>query len=227
MIRTILLDAAGTLIEPAEPVASVYARHFAAAGWEISESRMKTAFREVFARALPPAYSTASDGDAAERAWWHQVVAGTARHCGIDPAGGRFDALFEGLFAHYASGTAWRVFPEVPAFLERLRDEGRRLAVVSNFDLRLHRILRDLGIAGAFDTIVTSADASARKPDPAIFRLALKNLGAIPAESVHIGDSPAADGTGAVTAGIRAFILDRPRTTLTHARGWLESKEPP
>jgi len=225
VIRTIFLDAAGTLIEPAEPVAAVYARHFASAGWEVEESAVKAAFRTVFSNLPPPDYASApEDGDAAERAWWRAVVGGTARDCGIVLDREAMDRVFLDLFAFYDRGEAWRVFPEVPAMLTRLRQMGKRLIVVSNFDRRLHRILRDLGLVPLLDAIVTSADACARKPDAAIFQHALSTAGAAAGETVHIGDHPVADGEGAAALRIASFVLDRPRTTLDDALDWLEGK---
>ena len=52
--------------------------------------------------------------------------------------------------------------------LKTLRARGLALAVVSNWDISLHKRLDHLGIP-----VVTSADAGVRKPDPAVFRLAL------------------------------------------------------
>jgi putative hydrolase of the HAD superfamily len=96
--------------------------------------------------------------------------------------------------------------------------------VVSNFDRRLHRILDELDLASAFDAVVCSADARARKPDPAIFREALDRLGALPAEVVHIGDCPVADGRGAGDLGIEGFVLKRPEITLLDANRWLRNE---
>jgi putative hydrolase of the HAD superfamily len=82
--------------------------------------------------------------------------------------------------------------------LERL---GLRLAVVSNWDIALREHLEQLGLAGRFETVVTSAEAGAPKPDPRIFRLALERLGVAPARALHIGDSEA-DEEGARAAGM-------------------------
>ncbi|MFD0895208.1 HAD-IA family hydrolase [Luteolibacter ambystomatis] len=223
MIRTIFLDAAGTLIEPAEPVAAVYARHFSAVGWPVTMERIGRAFREAFQVAGDPSYGCQDGGDLAERIWWKGVVGDVAWRCGFDPEAEEttFEEVFAGLFSHYDSGSAWTVFPEVERVLGRFRAAGCRLAVVSNFDLRLHRILRDLRLGEYCNAVITSAEAWARKPDPAIFTAALRALDACPDSTVHIGDSPTADGTGAATAGIRAFLLDRPRVTLEDASDWI------
>lgn len=219
--RTILFDAAGTLIEPAEPVAVVYARHFKEAGFAVGESRIGQAFGRVFRELPPPDYWAEGDGDEAERSWWRMVVRTTAIHCGLPAEVAGSAALFDPLFGHYASGSAWRVFSDVEPVLERLREERFGLAVVSNFDNRLHRILVDLGLADWFCPIVTSADACSRKPDSGIFQHALDLLDLWPSEALHIGDSAEADGEGARNVGIRAFLLDRPGITLDDALQWI------
>jgi putative hydrolase of the HAD superfamily len=225
--RAILLDAADTLIEPAEPVAVVYARHFADAGFTVEESQIRTAFGRVFRELPPPAYPAKGCGDQAERTWWRAVVRATAIQCSLPEEDAGSAALFDSLFDHYAVGAAWRVFPEVESVLRSLReDEGFELAVVSNFDNRLHRILMDLGLTDWFCPIVTSADACSRKPDSGIFHHALDHLNLWPSEVIHIGDSATADLAGAENVGIRAFLLDRPRITLCDALEWIQSGAP-
>ena len=59
--------------------------------------------------------------------------------------------------------------------------------------------LRRLGLDA---TVVTSAEAGAPKPAPAIFLLALKRLGVHPERAAHVGDSPA-DEEGARAAGMQ------------------------
>jgi HAD superfamily hydrolase (TIGR01509 family) len=84
------------------------------------------------------------------------------------------------------------------AELDRL---GLRLAVVSNWDVALAGYLGQLGLAPRFETIVTSAEAGASKPDPRIFELALERLRVPPERALHIGDSEA-DEEGARAAGM-------------------------
>jgi putative hydrolase of the HAD superfamily len=84
----------------------------------------------------------------------------------------------------------------------RLADAGMKLAVVSNWDVGLHRQLRELGLDSLVDAVVTSAEAGAPKPSRAIFDLALRRLAADASRTVHVGDD-AADAEGARAAGIR------------------------
>lgn len=221
VIRVLLFDAAGTLIEPAEPVAEVYARHAAEFGLNLEALAIREAFGHSFGSSGDPAWESHPDGDAAEREWWRRVVGLT-----LERAAGRslpedlVDDCFKTLFAHFESAAAWRVFPEVAEVLEQAGSAGFRVAVVSNFDRRLHRVLEGTGLE--FEFILTSADAKARKPDPSIFRQALDRLGMSPDEVLHAGDSAPCDGGGARAAGIEPYLLDRPlndlRGFLGHAR---------
>ena len=83
-----------------------------------------------------------------------------------------------------------------------LAEAGMKLAVVSNWDVGLHDHLRALGLDSLVDTVVTSAEAGAPKPSPAIFELALDRLGTHASGAVHVGDG-AADEEGARAAGVR------------------------
>jgi HAD superfamily hydrolase (TIGR01509 family) len=85
--------------------------------------------------------------------------------------------------------------------LERLRQAGLALACVSNWDVSLRSQLGRAGLGGLFDTVVSSAEAGAAKPDPVVFRLALDRLGVPPARALHVGDGDA-DREGAAAAGL-------------------------
>ena len=96
-------------------------------------------------------------------------------------------------------------FEPMPGALETvagLRTRGLELAVVSNWDIGLAEHLERIGAASFFSAIVTSAEAGAAKPDPAVFRLALGRLGVQPGRALHIGDEPE-DEEGARAAGMR------------------------
>ena len=79
-----------------------------------------------------------------------------------------------------------------------------RIAIVSNNLLEEQQDkLRTCGLDEFVDALIVSEEAGSSKPDPAIFRLALDRLHALPGDAVMIGDSWAADVVGARAAGIR------------------------
>lgn len=103
---------------------------------------------------------------------------------------------------------AFESYEDAPRALEVLRGLGLRLVCVSNWDFELQQVLERVGLAGLFDAIVSSAAAGARKPDPEIFRAALRVAGCEAEEAIHVGDSDV-DVEGAEAAGIEVLRIDR------------------
>jgi HAD superfamily hydrolase (TIGR01549 family) len=103
----------------------------------------------------------------------------------------------------------YRPFPDVLPTLCSLREQGKTLAVVSNWDPALPTLLAELGLAEFFAFILPSAEVGVEKPDGRIFSLALQRLGLEPQEAAHIGDNYEADVVGAQAVGITPILLDR------------------
>ena len=100
-------------------------------------------------------------------------------------------------------------FGDVAPALHALRSRGARLVVVSNWDVSLHEALAQTGLDALVDAAVSSAEAGAAKPDPAIFAHALA-LAGVPADRAwHVGDSIEADVEGARAAGLRPVLIAR------------------
>ena len=73
-----------------------------------------------------------------------------------------------------------------------------------NADIRL------VGLDHLFDFALSAADVGSPKPDPAMFRAALKALGNLdPRQIVHVGDDPHTDIWGAAQAGWRTVWVNR------------------
>jgi HAD superfamily hydrolase (TIGR01509 family) len=90
--------------------------------------------------------------------------------------------------------------------LSRLRQHVA-LGVVSNFYGNVHRILAEAELAPLLGAIVDSGVVGVRKPDPAIFILAVTRLGLEPEEVLYVGDSFEKDILGAHAAGLRTGWL--------------------
>ncbi len=226
-LRAALFDAAGTLIAPAEPVGETYARAAAAHGAPIPAWRLDDAFRRVLRRAPPLAFpGEAPDRVAAlERGGRRERVRETLRAADQTARVADFEALFDGLFAHFARPEAWRARPGAGEALAALGARGLRLAVVSNFDHRLEPILAGLGLAGFFEAVVRPAHAGAAKPDAQIFACALARLGVAPAEAVYVGDDAEQDVAGA-RAAVLAAIDVAELATLAELPARIDALEP-
>ena len=124
-----------------------------------------------------------------------------------------FERWFEALFAHFARPAAWRVFPDAVPALEAARATGARIAIISNFDGRLHGLLDGLGLLSRIDAVVVSSEAGAAKPDAAVFEVARAALGPGAGPCLHVGDSLDEDARAARGLGWTGVWLDRGRST--------------
>ena len=212
-IAAVLFDAAGTLIELAEPIGKVYARIAQRHGFVFDSQQVETEFRRAW-KAMPPLGTKLPNGDRSEKGWWRWLVEQIIDEL-ADGASGDHGNYFEELFAYYAKPTAWVICPETLSTLNRLKARGLRLAVLSNFDSRLLPVLDGLDLSQFFEEIYYSGAIGYAKPNPKIFAHAVDGLSLKPDQCLHVGDDPIADWQGAAKAGLQVFELDRPKNNLS------------
>lgn len=202
-IRAITFDAAGTLFDAYPSVGGVYAEVAARRGIVVAEAELESRFRAAFkTRAAVPRPRT---DETAEREFWRGLVDEVfAPHADAPQR----DALFPELWETFAEAKRWRPKDDATATLTALHARGVRLAVLSNWDARLHRVIAGLGWTGWFQAgVFVSSELGAEKPDAFIFSRAAKRLECSPAEILHVGDSPRQDAEGALHAGWKAALL--------------------
>jgi putative hydrolase of the HAD superfamily len=186
----VTIDAYGTLVELVDPVPALQAG-LAERGIERHPEQVRAAFRAEVAYYRPRSLEGRdAESLAALRRDCAEVF---LREAGADLDPGEFAAPF-------VEALVFRPVPGAVAAVERLAAHGLALAVVSNWDIGLHDKLGPL--ASRFACVVTSAEAGAPKPDPAVFLAALERLGVAPSRALHIGDE-ATDEDGARAAGMR------------------------
>jgi len=118
-------------------------------------------------------------------------------------------AAFERMAGHFRSSSAWAVYDDVVPALDDLSRNGTKLAIVSNWDSYLPKLLDALDLTRFFPVVVVSALEGTSKPDPEIFRRACRRLDVAEEEALHVGDSVSEDLAGARSAGLAALLLDR------------------
>jgi pyrophosphatase PpaX len=91
--------------------------------------------------------------------------------------------------------------------LQRLREEGRRLGIVTaKRRSTVELAFAVLPLSDYFDVVVAAEDATRHKPDPEPLLLALERLEAQPDEAAYVGDSPF-DVAAAKAAGVFAVAV--------------------
>ena len=212
MIRAILFDAAGTLFYLTKTVGDHYAYVGREIGLDLDAQELDRAFHTAWQQ-MPRRSAIEGPRENDDKGWWRDLVGRVIDQ--VAPSLSEFDRdnFFEIAYEHFAEAGVWKLYPEVLDVLEQLR-ERFQLAVISNFDGRLRFILQNLGISKFFAHVFISSELGADKPDPEIFRRALKIMHLGANEALHVGDDPERDWKAAAAAGLLVFRLDRPRNSL-------------
>jgi putative hydrolase of the HAD superfamily len=121
----------------------------------------------------------------------------------------RVSAVLDALWPAHRGRNFWSTVPDgLPEALNRVRSQGVRVAVVSNSEGMLERLLDELGVLRCVDLVVDSGVVGIEKPDPRIFRIALDQFDVPPACALHLGDTYGSDVVGARAAGLRVALVD-------------------
>lgn len=209
--KIILLDAVGTLFGVKGGVGAIYGAIAARHGVYPETEPLDRAFFASFADASPLAFPEIAPERVAELEfrWWYSIARSTFDRAGYLDKFSDFEAFFGDLYEYFATAEPWIVYDDVRPALQRWRELGIELGIVSNFDSRIERVLECLELDRFFRSITISSITGAAKPDPRIFRAALEKHDCPIDRAWHIGDSRREDYEGAKSAGIRAFLIER------------------
>jgi HAD superfamily hydrolase (TIGR01509 family) len=196
-LTTIFFDAGGTIVypEPGLTLAALAERNYHPLPEQLhaAERNAKRELDEARAR-----------HDSVDAQYWDIYYLHLFRELGIDD-----DAeLRSALVTATRTGMNWRrVLPDARQALERLKD-GHRLGLISNSDGSVRRLFETLSLDSYFDSFTDSQHCGYEKPDPRIFQAALAAMGAMPEESLYVGDIYSIDYVGAQGAGMGAVLVD-------------------
>jgi putative hydrolase of the HAD superfamily len=193
-IEAVLFDVGGTLVHPDY---GVIREVLAASGLEKSLTDIRSAEHH--------AKFAVQEADAVTP--WKTLFGGWFKTLGAEDAD--LPNLFERLWQHHRKKNLWSgVAPDTLNTLNVLAERNYRLGVISNSNGKILELLESVGLAAYFKVIVDSEIVGIRKPDPAIFDLALSALEVRPERAIYIGDLYEIDFLGATNAGINAVLFD-------------------
>jgi putative hydrolase of the HAD superfamily len=206
VVRAVLLDAMGTLVELEPPAPRLRAELRERAGLDLTEAQAQAAILEEIA------FYRVHHREGRDRASLFELRQECAQALrSVLPDAGRNLPLPTVVKALMAA-LRFRPYPDAPAALECLRSAGLRRVVVSNWDVSLHAVLVRTGLARLLSGAITSAELGASKPSPAVFRHALTIAGVPAGDAVMVGNSVAEDVEGARAAGVAPVLLARDGT---------------
>ena len=100
-------------------------------------------------------------------------------------------------------------YPEVPDTLAKLKDSGQQIAILSNGSpAMLEAVVKSSGLEDLVQIILSVEMVGIFKPDPAVYQLAVDQLGVTAAEIVFMS-SNAWDAVGATAFGLRVAWINR------------------
>ena len=108
----------------------------------------------------------------------------------------------------YWSPRIVRLVPGTMDLLDYLKPKYHLHLITNGFQEVQHTKLSGSGLEPYFETLTVSEEVGVKKPNPEIFRYALKKAGANAEESLVIGDEMAVDIDGARAAGIDQILFN-------------------
>ena len=106
------------------------------------------------------------------------------------------------------------LFEGTESILEYLSEKYKLHIITNGFEDVQHLKLINSGIKKFFSTITTSEEVGLKKPNPVIFKTALKKANAMPESGIMIGDTFEADILGAEAVGMQTLFYNYRKETL-------------
>ena len=204
-VRAVVFDAGHTLLE------MDYARltaYLGSRGHDLSEAAVTEAERRARMRLDTERAAQASR----ERTGEGRYVRYLAEYLGITDDAERIAIAEWRRGFNVPIGLCHQADGEAPKALQRARDAGLIVGVISNSNGSVERALEIAGLAPLLDFVIDSSVVGISKPDPRVFALGLQAASTAPAETVYVGDSYFVDVVAARRAGLGAVLFDPGRT---------------
>jgi putative hydrolase of the HAD superfamily len=206
-ITCVAFDAVGTLIYPEPSVSKAYWNVGQQFGSKLALDEVRSRFQRAFQDLAGGPRNDYSTNESEEFERWRQIVQVVLSDADD------LDQCFERLYAHFASPTAWRCFPDVAETLQNLVATGIDGLVASNFDERLNSLCDQLPELKPLRRRLISAQIGWHKPSPHFYSQLVRLADCAPAQILMVGDDWDNDVLAARNAGLRALLIDRSSTT--------------
>uniref|UniRef100_A0A7M4EYX7 Haloacid dehalogenase-like hydrolase domain-containing protein 3 n=2 Tax=Crocodylus porosus TaxID=8502 RepID=A0A7M4EYX7_CROPO len=207
-LRLLTWDVKDTLIRLRHPVGESYSAEARVHGIQVEPEALNKSFHQAYKVQSKHFPNYGLNRGLSSKQWWVDVVKQTFRLSGVHE-----DAVLapiaEKLYQDFCIACNWEVLPGATETLRQCSQQGIRMAVISNFDKRLEKILSQCDLRHHFEFVFTSEDAGFAKPDQRIFLKALRISGVAPQLAAHVGDDYMKDYRAAREVGMHSFLLKR------------------
>ena len=201
-VHTVFFDFGRTLVDVPYSASEIWLEIMNEAGLKVDPGLLKRALEAADSTFLPQVY----DYKGKMPKFWILYDAFVIDKLGLSDPEGKLPGTVEKRFQE----PKWfHLYPETREVLESLKSDGYSMGLISGNTDDLLRQLDQLDLAKYFTTVTYSQEARAEKPNPAIYRLALKRAACRPDDAVHVGDWYEGDVIGARGVGITPILIDR------------------
>ena len=177
-------------------------------------------------RAMDPHFERFFGDAAVRKEWWSQTLQlamaavitntyedfGVQLDTGLEITARRYKVSMLGEEKNLILGTLQKLrpFPDVAQSLQRLRDAGLKLAVLTNSTAKTAEAqLAFAGLQDHFAKVISADEIQCFKPAPEVYQLAARRLGLEPGQ-IQLVAAHDWDVTGALRAGCGAAFVARP-----------------
>ncbi len=198
MIRGVLLDIGGTLVEVTDPVPIIH---------RFLEDRGISKSLDEVSRAVYSAEKSFSGEEFIPRGFWKEWNERVLENLGISSDRELTAAQID---SEWFVRSKVKVYPEVEEVLSELKRRGLRLGAVTNgVETDLEHLIGRPGLSKFFDVVVSADMVGRRKPNPRIFLYASRKLGLPPSDVLSVGDDPDLDYRPSESIGMVPLLIDR------------------
>ncbi|XP_017114256.1 rhythmically expressed gene 2 protein [Drosophila elegans] len=207
--RLVTFDVTDTLLRLEDPLLRYHrtAEEFGVTG--VDRRRLEQCFRQQFKSMSRehPNFGRFSPGLEWQQ-WWLRLVTQTFGCVDQGLPAEKLDRIGRQLIAHYRTKAGWNHVDGAQELVQCVRDAGKCVGIISNFDPSLPKVLDSMDFAGKFDFILTSYEAGVMKPHPGIFEIPLERLQITADQALHIGNKPDLDYEGARNCGWSGLLVN-------------------
>lgn len=242
-IKTILLDAFGTVIFPKHSIAQIYCDVATEVGLTTQVSEIQQRFPQAFQHIFRPWRDIVFTDPTLEQ-WqedWIQNPAATIQQwpyneCLLEAvpkcnqsgdrykwrqligqvfpeaASNEIDILFEKLWDKFSEPDVWRIDETWTQLSLWAKNNGVKIALASNFDSRLRKIVAGIPALSELDQLFISTEIGESKPSPRFYVSILLELGHDANDVMMVGDSWCEDVAVPRSIGLHSLWVQKQST---------------
>ncbi len=139
--------------------------------------------------------------------FWHQWDSLVLKHLRI----AKYEELARMVQSKWSDFVDSTLYPEVKEVLLELKRRRLKIGLISNaYEEEIHLALEKVDLEKTTFDITVGVDTTKKvKPNPDVFKYALKKLDVKAEEAIFVGDNVEVDYKGAENAGLHALLIDR------------------